>query len=332
MIMQDTAVADQLRPEFAAATQPAQAQESTHGSSSLGSSGRPAVLSDLYRAFQDGFSLVDVCWEQQRLHEWRRWNAVEMIEAIDTRLVSRSDRLLVWNAGRAELTTKPGADRLARLADSECRRWCGRNEVVAAIMQACGTWSRYWNEEEAHHESSFNQLATRLGMERISHETFIEFRKIFPDDDMLRTLMLLAISEIVAAVNYARCARVVEEPGLKALFKQVSSDEIQHMQYFISFAKALVDSGEYPPKEAFAVAHFFLRDGGELYGSRRERVEQRQTHVNWWDHLEYGGGMYAPEAIEKKVTLVLNALKRITGITVSSREEVEDKWLELVAC
>ena len=199
-------------------------------------------------------------------------------------------------------------------------------------MQACGTWSRYWNEEEAHHETSFNRLATLFGMERVTDETFIEFRKIFPDDDMLRTLTLLAISEIVAAVNYANCARVIQQPGLKALFKQVGADEIQHMNYFIAFAKALVDSGEYHAKEAFSVAHFFLRDGGEVHGSKRERVEHRETHVNWWDHLEYREGMYSPDEIEKKETLIFNALKRITGITVSSAEEVEDQWMELVGC
>lgn len=297
----------------------------------LREAGKPLIVADLYKAFtQDGRRLVDITWEQQRLHESRRWSVMELLAAIDVERVTRSERLLVWNAGRAELTTKPGADRLARLSDSECRRWQGRNDVVASIMQACGTWSRYWNEEEAHHETSFNRLATLFGLEPVTDATFIEFRKIFPDDDMLRTLTLLAISEIVAAVNYANCARVIQEPGLKALFKQVGADEIQHMTYFIAFAKGLVDSGEYEAKEAFAVAHFFLRDGGEVQGSKRQHVEQRDTHVNWWDHLEYREGMYSPDAIDKKQTLIFNALKRITGITVSSVEEVEDMWMDLV--
>ncbi|HYH95401.1 ferritin-like domain-containing protein [Hyalangium sp.] len=292
---------------------------------------KAVIVADLFQAFQaEGRTLVDIAWEQQRLHESRRWSAVELVEAVDPGNLSQSDRLMVWNAGRAELTTKPGADRLARLADTECRRWQGRNDVVASILQACGTWSRYWNEEEAHHETSFNRLAILLGTERITDETFIEFRKIFPDDDMLRTLTLLAISEIVAAVNYAHCARVIQDPGLRALFKQVGADEIQHMTYFIAFAKGLVDSGEYRAKEAFAVAHLFLREGGEVQGSRREHVQQRETHVNWWDQLEYREGMYAPDAIEKKETLIFHALKRITGISVSSAEEVEDTWMELV--
>lgn len=294
--------------------------------------GKPVIVADLYQAFKEGRTLVDITWEQQRLHESRRWSVVEMLAAVDVKKLSDSDRLLVWNAGRAELTTKPGADRLARLSDTECRRWRGKNDLVSAIMQACGTWSRYWNEEEAHHETSFNRLAVLTGMEPVSDETFIEFRKVFPDDDALRTLTLLAVSEIVAAINYGQCARLIQDPGLKNLFKQVGADEIQHMNYFVAFAKGLVDSGEYKAKEAFAVAHFFLRDGGEVYGSKREQVVQRDTHVNWWDQLEYREGMQAPDAIERKQTLIFNALKRITGLSVSSPEEVEETWMELVGC
>lgn len=294
---------------------------------------RPAIMAELYEAItQRGLSLVDLAWEQQRLHESRRWSVMELLASVDFARLGEADRHLVWNAGRAELTTKPGADRLERLADVECRRWQERDPTVAAIMQACGTWSRYWNEEEAHHETAFNRLSTLMRLEPITDATFIEFRKVFPDDDMLRTLTLLAISEVVAAVDYGQCAQRVQDPGLRALFKQVAADEIQHMNYFIAFAKALVDSGGYQAKEAFAVAHLFLRDGGEVHGSKRERVESRDTHVNWWDQLEHRDGFEVPESLRKKEQLIFHALKRITGITVTSREGVEDTWMDLVGC
>lgn len=297
------------------------------------STDKPSIEDELYRAFTDeGRSLTDITWEQQRLHEARRWSVTEALAAIDLERLGDGDRHRIWNAGRAELTTKPGADRVARLADTECRRWQGKNDAVANIMQACGTWSRYWNEEEAHHEVVFNRLSTVVGLPAIPDEEFIEFRKVFPDDDMLRTLTLLVISEIVAAVNYGQCAMLAEDPGLKALFKQVAADEIQHMGYFIAFAKGLVDSGEYQAKEAFAVAHFFLRDDGDLYGSKRERIESRDTHVNWWDHIERAEAEETPDAIERKQTLIFSALKRITGISVSSTEELEDTWMDLVGC
>jgi hypothetical protein len=290
-----------------------------------------ATITDLYAALtKHGMSLVQVTWEQQRLHESRRWSVVEMLAAIDVERLTPLDRTLVWNAGRAELTTKPGADRLERQSDTECRSWQSKNPTVSAIMQACGTWSRYWNEEEAHHETAFLRLAEITGMEDISDETFIEFRQVFPDDDMLRTLTLLAISEITAAVNYGQCQLIVDDPGLRQLFKQVAADEIQHRNYFVSFAKALVDSGEYPAKDAFAVAHLFLRADGELQGSARNQVEQRGTHVNWWDTLDIDDDNYRLEAFEKKQQLIFGALRKITGISVASAEEVEDTWMALV--
>ncbi|MFI9327144.1 acyl-ACP desaturase [Kitasatospora sp. NPDC052868] len=291
----------------------------------------PALITDLWDALTvRKMSLIDVTWEQQRLHESRRWSVVEMLSAVDLDSLTPLDRNLVWNAGRAELTTKPGADRLERQAEAEVRRWEKTNPALAAVMEACGTWSRYWNEEEAHHETVFNRLADVSGMEPIDDETFLEFRKVFPDDDMLRTLVLLAISEITAAVNYGQCQHVIQDEGLRRIFKQVAADEIQHRNYFVSFAKALVDSGEYPAKDAFAVAHLFLREDGELQGSAREQKVDRGTHVNWWDHLDTAETGYRPEALEKKEQLVCGALKKITGIEVHSRDEVEDAWMDLL--
>jgi hypothetical protein len=295
------------------------------------SSEKVGVIPDLYDAFaQRHMSLVDVMWVQHRYHEKRRWSAVELLDQVNFADLSEIDRVCVWNAGRAELTTKPGADRLARLADAQCRNWLDEDAHLAAVMQACGTWSRYWNEEESFHEATLNTLAKELGMEAIPDDVFIEFRKIFPDDNMLRTLFLLAISEITATVNYSRCAANTKDPGLRAIFKQIAADEAQHMRYFISFAKALVDSGKYAVKDAFSVAHLFLREGGELYGSVRSRIEQRETHVNWWDHLE-AGDLERPDDIEGKQNMIFSALEQVTGIRVNSASQVEDVWVELVA-
>ncbi len=296
---------------------------------------RPVVVRDLYQAFkEEGRTLVDITWEQHRFHEFRRWSVVKLLMDVRLEQISDVDRFVVWNAGRAEMTAKPSADRMSRLADAECRRFLEKDPVVASIIQSLGTWSRYWNEEEAHHEMGFTQLSRMLGFEAVDDATVIDYRKIFPDDDLLRTVTMLAFSEGIAAVNYGQYARRVEDPGLKALFKHVGADEVQHMQYFIAFAKALVDSGAYPMKESFAVAHFFLREGGELYGSARGHVEYRPTHTNWWDHLEAGAGevAVAPAALERKRSLILHALKRITGISCASAEEVEDQWMELVGC
>jgi len=293
----------------------------------------PAVPSELYAAFSSGaHTLSSMAWEQQKLHEARRWSVVEMLSHIDIGALSEEDRVYVWNAGRAELTTKPGADRVTRLADKECRRWLDIDPALAAVMQACGTWSRYWNEEEAHHETAFARISAQLGMPVVENDTFIEFRKIFPDDDMLRTLTLLAISEIAAANKYVSCSRAARDPGLAALFRQVASDEIQHMRYFSSFARALVDSGHYHPKEAVSVVYLFTREGGELLGSRRDQIEQRASHVNWWDHIETTDGVGQPDDVERQRTMVFAMLKSVTGVSVTTLDELEDTWMELVGC
>jgi hypothetical protein len=293
---------------------------------------QPQVFGDLYRYFsQQNGTLVEMTWAQHEYHESRRWSAVEMIEQIDLGNISEADKLFVWNAGRAELTTKPGADRLTSLADKETRAWEPRDPALAAIMQSCGTWSRYWNEEEAHHEAVFGRLSCLLGLEAIGNDTFIEFRKIFPDDDMLRTLFLLAISEITAAVNYGSCAKRANDRGLRAVFKQVAADEMQHLRYFLTFARGLVDSGHYPPKNAFAVAHFFLREDGDLHGSLRGKIEKRDSHVNWWDHLEVDG-IEDVENLTRKAQMIFNALHHVTGVKVDSKEEVERTWMEMVGC
>ncbi len=297
---------------------------------------RPAILRDPYDAFEkQGMSLMEVVWEQHRYHEMRRWSVTEFLEEIDPRSVSDADKVILWNAGRAELTTKPGADRLTRQAEHETRVWADQDPIVANIMQACGTWSRYWNEEEAFHETSLNVLSQLFGMPAIDDGTFLEYRKVFPDDDMLRTLTLLAGSEIVAATNYTFAAEATRDPALKRMLKRIASDEMQHMGYFVSFARGLVRAGAYPPKHAFAVAYMFLKEDGELAGSSRERIETRNnTHVNWWDHLEHVQDMPRVELQpknERKQAMFFDALARITEIKVTSFDQLEDTWMELSA-
>ncbi|MEH2154763.1 hypothetical protein [Nostoc sp.] len=70
--------------------------------------------------------------------------------------------------------------------------------------------------------------------------------------------------------------------------------------------------------------------GGELYGSNRQHLEQRDSHVNWWDSIKYE--MVLPDNIERKQNLIFSALRQITGIQVNSAAEVEQTWLELVGC
>jgi hypothetical protein len=291
----------------------------------------PEILPGLFGRFSRGeMTLADVEWEQQRFHEHRRWNAVELVEAVNLNELTEADRIYILNFARAELTTKPGADRLAGLCDRQCRKWLSEDENVAKIIQACGTWSRYWNEEEAHHEAALTYLLRRLDFEPVTDEMFLEYRQIFPDDDMLRTLFLLTMSEVKTTVMYTSMANKTRDPGLKALFRQIATDEAHHMRYFNTFARGLVDSGKYTPKGAFAIAHFFLREGGEMYGYARDTKEARGTHVNWWDQLDFRSAE-RPDDFERQRKLTYASLEQSTGISVSTPQEVQDTWLGFIA-
>jgi len=295
---------------------------------------RRSIDKEVYSVLKTGEkSLQDLIWNQHLYHEYRRWSAGEFIEKIDLNCLTEDDKYFIYNAGRAELTTKPGADRLSNLADKECRYWEKKDPALSAVMQACGTWSRYWNEEESHHEMSLLTLSKIIGYREVDNVTIIDYRRIFPDDDMLRTLAMLTFSECAAAAQYAAFSDYTHELNLKKLTRQISQDEIQHMNYFIGFAKALVNSGHYSPKGVFAIGHLFLKDGGELEGSTRAQTEKHRNHVNWWDHVEdTNNKIRINNARERKEKLMLTAIHKMTGIHVSSPTEVEDTWMELVSC
>lgn len=74
------------------------------------------IIRDLHGAITSGTSLVDIAWIQHRFHESRRWSLTELIGRVDPAKVDPAMKRNIWNAGRAELTAKPGADRLSKQA------------------------------------------------------------------------------------------------------------------------------------------------------------------------------------------------------------------------
>jgi len=282
--------------------------------------------------------LFKTFWQQHRYHEARRWSVTDFINEIDFPNLTMLERSYIKNAGFAEITTKPGADRLTRQADSECQKWLNTNPQLSAVMQACGTWSRYWNEEESHHEMAFLYLSYAANENTDSpilnavpsDKEIIDFRRIYPDDNMLRTLTILAMSEGIATLQYNDFADAATDPALIALFRKISLDESQHMRNFVSFAKALVDSGEFDIRDVLSMAIMFMREDGEIYGNSENRVKERDTHVNWWDAID-DNCQRDPASEEKEVKqIIFKVVENITGIKVSDVEELEEIWMELL--
>ena len=84
-------------------------------------------------------------------------------------------------------------------------------------------------------------------------------------------------------------------------------------------------------RSVLAIAHLFVRPGGEIYGATRAETTERATHVNWWDHLdEAQGDVSLLMGVEKKLAMTYKMIQQITGIQVSSPEEIEDQWMDLV--
>lgn len=76
--------------------------------------------------------------------------------------------------------------------------------------------------------------------------------------------------EIDACIAYAEQARSTRNALVRDVFHKGMKDEVQHRQYFVSFAKALVDANVYPFKDVLSMANTWVHpDGGQKYGSTR---------------------------------------------------------------
>jgi hypothetical protein len=116
---------------------------------------------------------------------------------------------------------------------------------------------------------------------------------------------------------------------------------VQHRQYFVSFAEALIDSGVYPAKDALAMAFTWVRPkGGETHGSMRERQTAREGYVNWWERVRKDeGDEYALKddwirsdyLQAKKVRSVLKAVAQATKLELESVEDLQRAYFRSLA-
>ncbi|MEV1047510.1 hypothetical protein [Streptomyces sp. NPDC049916] len=290
-------------------------------------------MTDIVKELRAGATVTDVLRVQQSYHEQRRWGTDILFEGRRLDRPKAGDRAALWHASRAELTTQPAGIRLAvdgvKLA-GEIRE---SNPLGSDILHIAAAWSaRYWLEEEAHHEIAFGRLMEMAGIDPIDEEEVIECRGPLPADNYARVCMLQACVEIEACVSYGWQSRTTEDPLVRDVFHTVMKDEVQHRQYFASFAKALVDSGVYPLKDVLSMAYTWVRpDGGETYGAARDSQTERQGHVNWWERTRSGEEEFAlaDDALHegsvhaKKLTSVFALVREVTGIQITSYEDLK---------
>ena len=153
--------------------------------------------------------------------------------------------------------------------------------------------------------------------------------------------MLQACVEIEAVISYGYIAKTAEHPIVREIFLRVMRDEAQHREYFISFAKALVESGVAPPKDVLAMAYAWVRpEVGETYGSARRVQTRRLGFVNWWEKVIASHDnplvLWANKETEqwlrsRKVLSLLSAVRQITGLHVESTNDLERAYLSCLA-
>lgn len=287
---------------------------------------------------QHGYSISDVLRIQQKYHESRRWSVYDVIGMAKCIHADERDRAALWHAARAELTTQPAGIRLAVDGVKLAQELADANPLGSDVAHIAAAWSaRYWLEEEAHHEVAYGLLLEMAGLKPIAHDEVTEHRGFFPSDNYARVCMLQACVEIEAAVAYGEMAKTTHDPIIREIFLRIMKDEVQHREYFVSFAKALVDSGVYPIKDVLSMAYTWIRpDGGETLGSTRREQTAREGFVNWWEHVvtdDTAGIALRDDQIRseslqaKKERSVLVAVQHATGIPVKSTTELKRAYL-----
>lgn len=283
----------------------------------------------------EGLTLSRILRYQQQYHEYRRWSVFEILARHESHQIAPRDRAALWHVARGELTTMPGGIGLAATALRYAKEIEKENRVGAIVLHAIGAWiSRYWLEEEAHHEVAYNAILDEMCDDAIPEEEVIEHRGLFPTDNFVRNMMLQACVEVEVGVTYSEQARTTEDPLIREIYGQILRDEIQHRQYFVSFAQALIDAGVYPAKDALAMAFTWIRPkGGELYGSKRDAQTKREGYVNWWETVRSEdpddpnavemNQHYTPRLFELKQRSVLKAVSQATRQRYATFDELK---------
>jgi hypothetical protein len=290
------------------------------------------IIRDLVYELNNGRSISEILREQQKYHEFRRWSVYDVIKEYPASDFDNKDRAALWHAARAELTTQPAGIRLAVDGVKEANNIKDSNLLGSKILHIGAAWSaRYWLEEEAHHEVAYGHLLEMSGLPPIEHDEIVEHRGFFPSDNYARVCMLQACVEIEAIVTYGEMAKQSNHPLIKDIFHRIMKDEVQHRQYFISFAKSLIDSDVYQRKDILSMAYMWIRpDSGETHGSKRDTQSKREGFVNWWEHVETASDVALEDdqirsqhLQDKKIRSVLAATSDATGIKINNIKQLK---------
>lgn len=289
---------------------------------------------------RDKLTISDIMRVQHHYHESRRWRVTDLLKEFKMgKTISDNDKAALWHAARAELTTQPACIRLAVDGLKLAEELAGSNRIGHQVAHVAAQWSsRYWLEEEGHHEVAYGTVMEMSGLPPIDEDEVVEHRGAFPSDNFARVCILQACVEIEACATYGESAKLSTDPLISETFRRIMMDESQHRAYFVAFAKALIDSGVYPVKDVLAMAYTWIRPkGGETFGSTRKKQDERKGFVNWWERVQtdQSDEHHLPEERirserihQRKIRGVLSAVQEATGIAVNSFDELEKAYFQ----
>lgn len=291
------------------------------------------IMTDIVNELRSGATLTHVLRAQHSHHELRRWSSDRLFDGRRLTRPDENDKAALRHAARTELTTRPSGVRLALDGTRLAHEIRESNPLGSDVLHVAAAWSaRYWLEEEAHHEVSLGRLMEMAGIDPISEEGADEHHRTFPSDNYARICVLQACLEIEACVSYQHAARTSNDELVRDVFHRIVKDEVQHRQYFASFAKALVESGVHPVKDVLSMAYLWIRpDSGETFGPTPETWPGHQDFANRPEPIRTDrevlapGGDTSPEGVvnAQRSSSVFALVREVTGIEIRSYEELK---------
>lgn len=110
-------------------------------------------------------------------------------------------------------------------------------------------WLSVWLYEETKHPHALAKWLSHAG-HPLSAAFFREGRVITPmSGSRVEMLTYNIISEVVVGTHYSRTAKVMPEPVLKVIMRNLGKDELRHSQGFEHYCRKLIRSSDDPDRE-----------------------------------------------------------------------------------
>jgi len=234
------------------------------------------------------------------------WSSIEK-DKVSPQLIS-----LIRESAFAELTTWSATDRFfeAFADDVDFTQWIG-----------------VWLYEETKHPQALMRWLKHFG-ESFDVNFIVEGRKTKPFiNSRMATLVMNILSEIEASSIYVTYNRIIKEPVLNLIVRNLAADEARHASSFYSYAQKMMDSSDNPDLqrlEALKVLYFWLSS----YGKVQHPITiftHRVAAMSEFDDMRPSLG-FVGEPMFKRMR---DMIGKLVGLSLDTKEDVREHFMEL---